>query len=90
MNSIKYKKMAQFKVLVYQNNYVDESLLYKGIYSTNLPLLRGINTTIDGMVSGLKMMTDIEGNPMLGETYFENLQLCEYVTVELNVVPNGN
>lgn len=82
--------MSQFKVLSYQNNFVDESLLYKGIYTTKMPQLRGMNTTIDGMVSGLKLMTDIEGNPMLSDSYFDNLQLCEFVTVELNIVPNGN
>lgn len=68
--------MKTFKVLVFADQYVDETRLQNGIYTTLLPQLHHEDTTIDLMVKRAKMMVDMTGNTFIDDPYFENLKQC--------------
>lgn len=73
----------KFKVLMVNGEYVDETLLGKGIYYTNKPTLLNKDMTIKSLVQSRMRIKDFVGEVMLPEEYFINLRLCELVDVTL-------
>lgn len=74
-----------FKILVAVNQYVDESLLQKGLYMTSRPILHDVSETIETMK---KRMDDYE-NSISGfdaSKAKETLDNCELVIVEFNFI----
>ncbi|MCK9282295.1 MAG: hypothetical protein M0P71_16890 [Melioribacteraceae bacterium] len=74
---------TKFKVLIHTGEYVDSSLLEKGIYSTSRPTLYGKDATIEELEKRGRTMKDITGELFLSEKYFENLRLCKLVDATL-------
>jgi len=70
---------TQFKVLVYQGEYVDASMLFKGLYATGKPRLYNEYTTIESLLESLTAIVD----PKDYKDYYINLQQCELKTVNL-------
>jgi hypothetical protein len=73
---------SKFKVLTYLGNYVDASLLSKGIYFTPTPMLRALETTIESLEEIYKNASKIYDV----NTCIENLKKCSLTIVELSVV----
>ena len=61
--------------------YVNVSLLEKGIYSINQPQLYDKSTTIESLIERGKSMKLFGGELFLSDKYFDNLQKCELVEV---------
>jgi len=73
----------KYKVLAYGNHiYVDETKLYKGIYTTELPKLHQFETTISSLIEAYELMEDmIQG--FNSENYVKNLEQCNLINVTL-------
>lgn len=73
----------KYKVLVVGGFFVDERLLQKGIYFTSTPVLHPFETTIDDIRNRIieygRLIQDSSGDKAI-----ENLNQCEFQTVELN------
>lgn len=82
-------QQVKFKVLVYLGQFVDESLLYKGIYTTDLPKLHDNAETIEGIIERWTPFKDsgITSNSasftMFSDAAFENLKQCQLVDFSL-------
>jgi hypothetical protein len=72
-----------FKILTYLGHFVNEGLLEKGIYMTNLPSLKSKDTTIEIMVKQVEIMRDMTGGKFMSDTYFENLKQCTLLEFKL-------
>ena len=74
-----------FKVLVAVNQYVDESLLQKGLYMTSKPMLHDVSETIETMKKRMddyeKFISDFDESKEK-----ETLDNCELVIVEFNFI----
>jgi hypothetical protein len=71
----------EFKVLKHGQVYVNMTLLYKGIYSTDTPSLLIYNTDMDKLKENW-----IEFSKTFGQNVnivLENIDKCELVTVKL-------
>ena len=79
---IKTKGM-KYKVLIYENQFVDKGMLNAGIYVTNKPVLHGIETTMDDLRNTAEVIRR-ENASIVGKYYIENLMQCKLETVELN------
>lgn len=71
----------KFKILVYNNMYVDESLLHKGIYSKSVPTLYDNDKTIQSLKN---VYTDLSKGFLNSletqiENYISNLEKCTLV-----------
>lgn len=71
--------MKKFKVLIYNGHYVDEKLLYKGLYPTYVPVLYKITDTIDNI-------KDKYRKDNLQYSIFENLNRCSLIEYVLDPV----
>lgn len=78
----------KFKILVYEGMYVNTSLLESGIYTTDKPVLYSRNETIESLIKKSNEIKDKMGISFMSESYFENLQQCELVDVEILVKVN--
>lgn len=73
-----------FLVLTHSNQFIDASMLYKGLYATNIPTLYDKDNTVELMINNGKRMIDIMGVAFLGEQYFENLAKCKLTPITLS------
>lgn len=78
--------MAKFKVLVFKgkHDYVDESLLTNGVYTTGTPNLHYPGMTLQEFKENYKFV-----RKMIGSAYndlIKNLEKCEMIEVELTFV----
>lgn len=76
-------KTEQFVALSYLGNWVDYTLLEKGIYITSKPHIFEEKTTIQMLINQGKMMKDMVGNSFISDSYFENLEKCELVKIKI-------
>ena len=72
-----------YKVLKYQHIYVDSNLLEKGIYATSKPYLYSEDETIENLIKRIK---DLSETFYHSDSYFENLNQCSFVKVELKEI----
>lgn len=72
-----------FKVLMFNNIYVDFNLLSKGIYETDKPILYNRITTIDDLVNRSKMLKDKNGKCFISDDFFTNLKQCELINIRI-------
>ena len=74
-----------FKVLVSYNEYVDESLLQKGLYMTQKPILHDVSETIETMKA---RMDDYEKfvSGFYASKAKETLEKCEFRLIEFNFI----
>ena len=78
--------IQEFKVLMYLGDYVDASLLDKGIYSCRVPRLYEKQETIERLIENALAMKDMAGNNFISENYINNLKKCKLVDVELTIL----
>ncbi len=71
--------MKKFKVLIYNGQYVDVKLLYKGLYPTYIPTLWKNCDTIETIKN--KYRTD-----NMQYSIFENLSRCKLIEYSLDEV----
>ena len=70
-----------FKILLWNDRYVDEMLLHRGLYIAIKPELHDFSETKENMVEKYKQMARIAG--VSNSEYISNLMLCELVEIEL-------
>lgn len=75
--------MPKFKVLVYAGNYIDNTLLAKGIYGANIPKLYSLEETIESLIEKAPKAGFFEGQRIVSKSYIENLKKCSLVTVNI-------
>jgi hypothetical protein len=75
-------KTTKFKVLVYQNIFVDQHSLDDGIYETKTPTLLKHDTTMGSLLEEYRQIKEMMITYPT-QKQFENLQNCKVMTVEL-------
>ena len=75
----------KYKVLVFARGLIDGNLLSKGLYSTNMPTLYGMEKTIEGLEKDAIKVYEFTGYPLNLKAYLENLNQCKLVEAELSV-----
>lgn len=84
----KYAQTA-FKVMMHGNIYVDVSLLYTGIYETNVPRLYSYYVTIESLISQCE---DLLKNNFIDKDMFnaykENISKCRLASAYLEIYEN--
>ena len=74
----------KFTVLVYAGNYVDETKLFEGIYSTLTPILHKADRTIESMCEGADAIKQFGIEEPI-EVYKSNLRKCNLIPVTLSI-----
>lgn len=72
-----------FKVLTYMERFVNENLLEKGIYATDVPHLHNEKTTMEDIVICAKQMQNMQTIVFISDEYFKNLQQCKLIEYKL-------
>ena len=73
----------KFKVLVWDDMFVDENLLDNGIYFKSVPTLHPENTTMESYTNNLKVhRQSLEGIYNIAKI-LENLKECSFITYKL-------
>ncbi|WP_417444599.1 hypothetical protein [Joostella sp.] len=72
----------QFKVLTHCDRFIDESMLYKGLYSTDEPKLYNLETTLDDLIDIRKKVGSIF-NDNRYDLSIDNLSKCTLTIVEV-------
>lgn len=85
LNNTEYTIMRSFYVLTCCDQFIDERLLQKGLYATDVPKLYSKETTIDLLIQQGRTVIDMTGNQFISEAYFENLSKCKLTEVQLSV-----
>ena len=75
-------KEIEYNVLTFENQFVDESKLFDGIYSTSVPRLRDKNETLESIISELEEMQNFWRLEKI-DYYIENLKNCEIKKVKV-------
>jgi len=75
---------TEYKVLMFNMQYVDTALLTKGIYTTNTPVLHPLDMDLEGMEKWINELREIVGQDYING-YVANLYECELVKVTLNI-----
>lgn len=78
-------KQQRFKVLMYDNIYVDISLLEKGIYESPSPYLYSIDETIESIQERARMINEKMNMELISKRYFDNFKLCRLEKVNLKL-----
>jgi hypothetical protein len=71
----------KFKALTYCGQFVDENLLYKGIYTSSVPFLRSEDTKLEDLTISYVDYIKIHGTSDGLTNYIENLSKCELTNV---------
>lgn len=76
-----------FKVLSFGNNiFVDELLLSKGLYSTDIPRLYSTFITMESLINRAEdLNANFPDGGLICEEYFDNLKRCKLVEVTLTI-----
>lgn len=74
-------KETEFKALMHCGQYVDASLLEKGIYTCAKPFIYTKDETIESIIERGRMMKDMTGVSFISEKYFDNLKQCRLVPI---------
>ena len=87
--NLKNKIMQRkFKILIYNNIYVDFRLLDNGIYETNYPKLHKVERTIEELILQIEKPEHAKEYGYKPTTFIKNLKLCKLVEFELKEVIN--
>jgi len=79
----------KFKVLTYNNQFIDESYLFNGIYTTTHPTLLDADLTMEKFISEMvAFYNEFDGGAIDVSVFLHNLEQCELVTYELSEVKN--
>jgi hypothetical protein len=78
-------KNLKYKVLVHAGVFVEERLLYKGIYTAAVPTLYPHNSNLEDLRDRMIDFYKIAGLPNL-DIALENLSKCELQKIELNFI----
>jgi len=73
----------KFKVLIHNNTFVDEKLLYSGLFPTLKPHLYDEEYTILDIIEDKVLYYELYPNPN-AKKYFENIKYCELKMVTLS------
>lgn len=79
-------KKNTFKTLSYLGEWVDMNLLEKGIYVSSKPFIFEESTTIESLIEQAKWCKDMAGNLFLPDSYFENLEKCQLVKINITEI----
>jgi len=74
-----------YSALQYAGNFIDENMLFKGLYFTNTPALYDASDTLEDLI---KRHSELIGRYMPGspvDVYVENLKQCKLVKVRVNI-----
>lgn len=77
--------MKKYKTLIHNDKFVDFNLLEKGIYSSEIPDLFDLETTIEYLYKEIK-----ESNHIFrcNNNFFTNLRMCKMVEVTVSLDNN--
>lgn len=76
---------TKFKTLMYNNHYVDEYSLHKGIYIREIPILYKEDKTIEELIFERKSLDVLIGKDFYSDTYFDNLEKCQLIDVTITI-----
>lgn len=77
----------KYKVLTYNNQFIDENYLFNGIYSTTHPTLLDADLTMDKFISDrVTFYNEFDEGTIDVSIFLHNLQQCELTTFELKEV----
>ena len=77
---------TKFKTVIYGNIFIDEKLLYKGIYEQEYPwLIDPEFKSMDELIELTKSIYDLN-DIELPESYIENLRKCKLVDIEIKIL----
>lgn len=74
---------TNFKVLVYNNEFVNELQLSNGIYTTNIPTLHNENETMETLISKLDLVIDAMPDILIKDSFYSNFNKCELISITL-------
>lgn len=78
-------RYRNFKTLMLYGEYVDVSLLEKGIYFCKKPYLYLENETIESIIETTKDVIKATGVEIFTENYFDNLRQCLLVSIHITI-----
>lgn len=78
-------ELKVYKILMYEDNFVDASQLIHGIYTTMVPTLYSKDTTIESKITAVEEMSALFNENQI-ENYTENISQCVLVEVILKKV----
>jgi len=86
---------TEFKVLMYNDQYVDANMLGSGIYTREMPFFYGKEETIDSMVDRYEKLKkevweNINGLVEFPDQYIINLKQCKLVRIKIVEAPGGD
>jgi hypothetical protein len=73
-----------FKVFMFADSFVNEHLLYHGLYFTNSPMLHSKTLTIENYIRSVKLDAEINNISLVDFEY--NIKKCNLVEIELKIV----
>jgi len=76
-------KETKFKVLMYMGEYVDITLLGKGIYVNSIPSIYSSEETMDTLIAKYRTVFGMTNSDFINEAYFDNLRLCVLMPIEI-------
>ena len=77
---------TEFLALMHCGQFVDANLLEKGIYTCSKPFIYDKTTTIEGIKHQASLMIDMMGNRFISDRYLSNLEQCQLVAINIQVV----
>ena len=78
---------TEFVTLMHCGQYIDASLLEKGIYASSKPYIYEKGTTIKSLIDKAILMKDMIGNPFISKEYINNLSMCELSKISITLKP---
>ena len=77
----------KFLALTYNGEYVNDTLLGKGIYTKDIPTIYPINHTIEKLILSFKMVKAAIDSNYINDDYIKNLSECELTEIEIKLIP---
>lgn len=74
---------TKFKTIMYGHIFIDMRMLSKGLYEAQTPTLYPFETTKESLIESIKELKEQFGLEIPNKEYFENLNACELVEVNL-------
>jgi hypothetical protein len=74
----------KYKILVHGNAFVNFGMLSQGIYGTNIPTLRDIDTTMESLI-GEYVVNSLFLSQQQKVQFITNLSYCKLIIVTLNI-----
>lgn len=75
--------MSTFKALVYDNKFVNELKLSKGIQEVESPILHSETETLETLKKKLDLVIDTMPDIFIKETFHKNFDKCQLKVIKL-------